>query len=217
MFKNVNAKTVYKFIDGNDSLKSLERDRMGGVNIWNTHCELLNYYTIKEDGAIYSKVTLDMCRDSYESAGLGSYLEFSNWNAENVVMSSDFSLKTESIPSSVANVEKPAAIIFLPRIKNGIIIFMENKSDGFDVYFDYYLKSDKAMIGSYVVHKDKVFKPADRIEINQCIYIVDSENIEDLKEHYKAKTNEIVNVNPSHCDFMTFGSDSRIMMGSLGG
>jgi len=205
VFRNVKARMIYKFIDCNDSSKMVERNKIGGFDAGSTHCELLNYFILRRDGGIYCKATLDICTNGYESAGFGSYLAFYDWTADNSVTFSDLTAGFR------------VAMVFLAELKKGVVIFMENESAGYHVYSDWYLHCDKAMIGCYVAHKDKMLMPADRLEINQCIYVFEAKNADEVKTFYSEKIKGIVNVNPSYADFKVFASDSRIVIGGFGG
>ena len=194
MFQDVNASVTYKFFDGKDESRSIDQKRIGLTNINDVYCELLNYFTIRSDGGVYCKTTLDVIDKEYDSLGLGTYLEFSDWDEGNVVLS-----------------KNPAALVHLAKLKKGLVLFIENKSDGFDVNLDFYIKGDKAKVGSYVIHSNKVLRPADRVENNLCIYMFNADSIDEVKDFYKKKTEKVVNVNPHYHDFKVLESDSLIM------
>ena len=215
MFKNIKAKTIYRFYDGKDDSKFLEIGQMGQRKFNNCLFELLNYFTIKSDGGFFCKATLDICTKGFDSLGLGACLEFSDWDEENTVMFSDYSKINAPVSIKAGNYKYPATLIFLPKLEKGCILFMENKSGGFDVSIDYFIKDGKARVGSHVIHSGKILHPADRVEINQCIYTLDAYCLEDVKTFYKARTKSVVNVNPAYIDQKIWASDSRIIMGDL--
>ncbi len=215
MFKNIRAKTIYKFYDGRDDSKCFETSQIGQRKFCGCLCELLNYFTIKSDGGFFSKATLDICTKEFDSLGLGACLEFYDWDEENTVIFSDYSKISVPVSFKAENYQYPAALIFFPKFEKGCVLFMEDKSGGFDVSFDYFIKDGKARVGSHVIHKGRILHPADRVEINQCIYTLDAYCLEDVKTFYKARTKSVVNVNPAYIDQKIWASDSRIIMGDL--
>jgi hypothetical protein len=211
MFQDVNASVTYKFFDGKDEQRSIDRKRIGLTKINDVYCELLNYFSINSDGGVYCKTTLDVIDKEYDSLGLGTYLEFSDWDEENVVLFSDLKVINFPVSFSVDHAKNPAALVYLAKLKKGLVMFMENKSDGYDVNFDFNVKGNKAKIGSYVIHSDKILRPADRVENNLCIYMINAYSIDQVKDFYKKKTEKVMNVNPHYHDFKVLESDSLIM------
>ena len=211
MFQDVNASVTYKFFDGKDESRSIGQKRIGLTKVNDVYCELLNYFTIRSDGGIYCKITLDVIDKEYDSLGLGTYLEFADWDEDNIVLSSDLQVLSSTVSFSVDQIQNPAALVYLPKLLKGIVLFMENKSGGYDVSLDFNIKANKARIGSYVIHSNKVLRPADRVENNLCIYMFNANSIDEVKDFHNEKTKGIVNVNPHYHDFKVLDSDSLIM------
>ena len=210
MFQIVKAKVVYKLIDGKDASKSFEPERVGLNQISGVFCELMNYFTIRSDNGIFFKATLDVCEKEFDSLGLGTYLSFTDWDEDNLVMFSDFSTGGAPLSFPVGNTRAPAALVFLPKLKKGVIMFMENSSADFDVYFDHSIEGNSAKVGVHVIHSGKVLRRADRVALNHLIYTFDADGMDDIKSFYVVKVKKVINVNPHDYDFRILQSDSLI-------
>ena len=212
MFCTVKGQTQYRFYknfcrdnENNCVSKSPEDKNMVESN---------NYFSQTEDNAILTKITVDVCKGSFEDLALGAYLKFDEWGENDEIIFEDGKPSYFPLRKSLADVSYPAALIYCDSIKKGILILFESSGK-----FDYYVEcakdeNQRAQVGCVSVKKGTTGL-AERVETNMRTYIIDALSIEDVKKLYEAKKSVLVSIKDDIFDVSS--SNSRIMIGQLGG
>ena len=176
MFGQLNARIKYRVITDEERLF----DKNGEFRMSDNLFEMLDYFSLREDGGIYSSSVVDLLSGVCKKIEFGEYMEFSEWGDADIITVNGRLIDKQVSFDIGENAPYPYIAVFRGNLKKGMIIYTQRDFLGEKIYFDFFIKDGKAFVGTKICPVNQILKPSSRIRLDRCVIMYDVESPEAL-------------------------------------